>query len=158
VPGDIVESFLGGKEEIVPEIGWDGKIRELFGEIDAAPDSCRLEEVHCVLSDVAEEVSEGVISWIDGPDDFLERFDSAAGGCGDVVYMGLEFFGVGAVIPGQVAEQSDLGEACPEVVVDVFCDAGAFLLDCGFAFEVGEPSLERAERSEADETYNKQCG
>src|SRR3954471_5017571 len=119
----------------MPDVRGDFAHGRLLGKIEAATDAGETQVIKGKLAGVINEVCEGIVAGIDGPDDFVERLDGLASGGGNLANTLGGFVRLGTVLASKFAEQGYLGEVRAEVVVDVFGNASAFFVENGLLFE-----------------------
>src|SRR5262245_620044 len=91
-------------------------------------------------------MAEGVVPGVDGPNDFVERFDCLARRGGDGVDALGSFVRLAAVLMGKFAEQGNLGKVCDQIVVNVFGDTGAFLVQSSLLLKVSQVQPQSSKR------------
>src|SRR4051794_3643855 len=99
-----------------------------------------------------------IVAGIDCPDDFIEGFDRLAGSSRDLAHALRGFFRLCPVLLSKFTEEGNLGQIRPEIIVDVFCNASPFFVQCGLLFQQKETPVKPPKRDiahQGDETQGK---
>src|ERR1017187_8887716 len=136
----VVERFLEREEELVPSLGWNGAARQLVRELQPEMNGGVLQEIIGGLGEIFDQALQGVVLGIDRPDNLIERLSHLPGRGRDLAHAGLQF--PRRAVLSLIAEQSNLGQAGAQIIMDVLGDAGAFPLDRLFPFQRGELSFQ----------------
>ena len=117
-----------------------------FGRSENALGGAALEEVLRMAAEVVDEIPEGVVAGVDGPDDFIERENGFASGIGDFPDIGIGFRRQVGTGGRHVAEKGKPGEFRADLVVHVAGDARAFLMKRRLLLEAAHAVAQATER------------
>src|ERR1035441_510346 len=136
----IVERFFEREEELVPSLGRNDAARQLVRELQPETNGSVLQEVIGGLGEVFDQALQGVVLGIDCPDNLIERLSHLPGRGRDLAHAGLQF--PRRAVLSLIAEESEIGRAGAQIIMDVLGDAGAFPLDRLFPFQRSELSFQ----------------
>src|ERR1039458_4680727 len=136
----VVERLVEREEELVPSLGRNDAARQMVRELQPETNGSVLQEIIGGLGEVFDQALQGVVLGIDRPDNLIERLSHLPGRGRDLAHAGLHF--PRRAVLSLIAEQSDLGQAGAQIVMDILGDAGAFLFDRLFPFQRDELSFQ----------------
>src|ERR1035441_1558764 len=123
----VVERFFEREEELVPSRGRNDAARQLVRELQPKTNGSVLQEIIGGLREVFDQALQGVMLGIDRPDNLIERLSNLAGRGRDLAHTGLQF--PRRAVLSLIAEQSNLGQAGAQIIMDILGDAGAVPVD-----------------------------
>ena len=148
-----MEAFLHREQDLVAGVRRQGQIRHGILQVEAVADAGRREHFLRAAAEVVAEARQGVVPWIDRPQDLIEGLDRFAGAARHLLVVLAGRFRSRGGFGGQRAEDGDVGEIGADLIVQVAGDPGAFLGQRGFRFQAGQlagGAAARPEHSAAD--------
>src|SRR5690242_2223814 len=135
----VLQCFADSQYEVVTNLGVQWNLWQHGRHFQQAANSRQREEIMRKPAEIIGKTFQRIMFGIDGPDDFVQRLNGAAGRSWN---FANPVFNFGRLVAGAfdpLTEKNNLGEIGAKIIVDVLGNPAAFVFHCMFAFKLFKP-------------------